>query len=221
MKLVKKNLIAGSLAIFVATGCSSIKSENPLTGEKEISDTATWTAIGATSGAALGGLGGGFGAIVGGAIGAAGGAYYGYSLEDTRAELEEEFVNMGISVNDDNGYINISLNNNLLFGKSDFELTEESLKVLDSLVNTVGKMEQEYYVRVVGHTDTTGTFKHNVSLSETRAKTVAMYLYEKGLTAKSIDYTGMADRKPLFENNSEENMAKNRRVEISIIPVLK
>ena len=220
MKRVTRKFLAVSISLIFMSGCTSMKSENSLTGEKEISDTATWTTIGVTTGAAVGGLGGPVGALVGGAVGAVGGAYYGYSLEETRQALQEEFVDMGVSVNDDNGFVNISFNNDLMFDKGSVNLSEESSKYLNTLISTVGQMEQAYYIKVIGHTDSSGTFKHNVSLSESRAKAVSMYLYNNGLNAKSIDYSGMADKRPLFEGDDEESMTKNRRVEIIIIPVV-
>lgn len=220
MKRVTRNFLAVSISLIFMSGCTSMKSENSLTGEKEISDTATWTTIGATTGAAVGGLGGPAGALIGGAVGGLGGAYYGYSLEETRQALQEEFIDMGVSINDDEGFVNISFNNDLMFDKGSVNLSEESSKHLNTLINTVGQMEQAYYIKVIGHTDSSGTFKHNVSLSESRAKAVSMYLYNNGLNAKSIDYSGMADKRPLFEGDDEESMTKNRRVEIVIIPVV-
>lgn len=72
---------------------------------------------------------------------------------------------------------------------------------------------QHLKLRVVGHTDDTGTRKANKLVSERRAHAVHEYLLGKGLEAERIISEGKGVSNPLLPNDSEENRAKNRRVE--------
>lgn len=63
-----------------------------------------------------------------------------------------------------------------------------------------------------GHTDSSGSEKYNLKLSEKRANSTKIQLISMGIDAQRITATGYGETKPLVENNSAENMAKNRRV---------
>ncbi|MBI3137934.1 MAG: OmpA family protein [Sphingobacteriales bacterium] len=69
-------------------------------------------------------------------------------------------------------------------------------------------------IHVVGHTDNTGVFTSNITLSKSRAKAVKDYLISKGIGAKRLLSDGVASLCPVSTNDTEEGRAKNRRVEI-------
>lgn len=213
-----KKLIFTGLSIALLAGCTSMKQENVLTGETTFTESAKFATLGATSGAALGGIAGAPGALIGAAVGGSVGGYYGFTLDLAAEELAEEIEKMGVEVRDKDGVIHITIQDTMLFEVGEHSLNKKSLEMLNHITETIGKVEEDFFVKVSGHTDNTGEFKFNISLSEMRAKEVAFYLYNNGIGAKSIDYRGFADLKPLVENNSDENKAKNRRVEIQIIP---
>ncbi len=71
---------------------------------------------------------------------------------------------------------------------------------------------------ISGHTALAGTAEERQLLSEERAAAVANYLIELGVQSREHIYTqGFGSRKPLVANTSPDNMAKNRRVEITIL----
>ncbi|AGT42536.1 OmpA family protein [Treponema pedis] len=71
---------------------------------------------------------------------------------------------------------------------------------------------------ISGHTALAGTAEARQTLSEERAAAVANYLIELGVQSREHVYTrGFGGRRPVVPNNSPENMAKNRRVEITIL----
>ena len=70
-----------------------------------------------------------------------------------------------------------------------------------------------------GHTDSTGTPGHNQILSENRARTVGDYLTTQGVSATRIRTQGFAATLPIADNATLEGRAKNRRVEIKIVPI--
>jgi len=68
---------------------------------------------------------------------------------------------------------------------------------------------------IVGHTDNTGTFEHNLRLSMDRATSVVDALAGKhGIAAARLKPYGMASLAPVASNNTEDGKAKNRRVEL-------
>jgi chemotaxis protein MotB len=77
---------------------------------------------------------------------------------------------------------------------------------------------------ISGHTDdvpiSTERFRSNWDLSAARAVSVAHYLLNDHIEAKRVIVQGAADSQPLLPNDTPENRARNRRVEIALeIPV--
>ena len=70
-------------------------------------------------------------------------------------------------------------------------------------------------IHVVGHTDNTGLFASNITLSKARAKAVKDYLMTKGkIAATRLGSDGVGSLCPVATNDTEEGKALNRRVEI-------
>lgn len=70
---------------------------------------------------------------------------------------------------------------------------------------------------ISGHTDNTGDANFNQQLSEQRAKICYDYLISKGIDDHRLVYKGYGDSQPKVSNTSEENRAKNRRIEFKIL----
>ena len=70
-------------------------------------------------------------------------------------------------------------------------------------------------VFIVGHTDSTGAFDHNMSLSKARADAVANALISQhGAAASRLQASGVGPLAPVATNDTEDGRAKNRRVEL-------
>lgn len=69
-------------------------------------------------------------------------------------------------------------------------------------------------VKIIGHTDNIGHEKFNEKLSLKRAESVKKFLVKNGLNEARVTVDGKGMRAPIAENDTEENRAKNRRVEI-------
>ena len=90
------------------------------------------------------------------------------------------------------------------------------------ILDSVAKVFAEYdktNVQITGHTDSTGTLAHNQTLSQKRASAVATYLINRGISASRISAAGMGPSYPVASNDTAAGREKNRRVEISIIPM--
>jgi len=70
-------------------------------------------------------------------------------------------------------------------------------------------------VFIVGHTDNTGTFEHNMKLSLDRATAVVNALVSgHGIAAARLKAVGDGPTAPVASNDTDEGRAKNRRVEL-------
>ncbi|MBK6932760.1 MAG: OmpA family protein [Saprospirales bacterium] len=73
------------------------------------------------------------------------------------------------------------------------------------------------HIQIVGHTDNIGKPDYNKYLSRKRAKSVALFLMENGISARRLRYHGEGESRPVATNDSEEGRFKNRRVEFVIL----
>ncbi|MFT5674188.1 MAG: chemotaxis protein MotB [Paraglaciecola sp.] len=97
-------------------------------------------------------------------------------------------------------------------------LQPQLIPTLEAIANILADMPGQ--VSVSGHTDNRALrnelFEDNLALSATRAIAVARVL-KRNSSLKKIHIVGMADAQPLVDNNSSQNRAINRRVEISVL----
>ena len=105
--------------------------------------------------------------------------------------------------------------NEFLFEVNSFKLKAEHLPELDVLSEYL-LGHPTLRITISGHTDNTGDENKNMKLSAQRAKSVAEYLENKGVTHNSIKYQGLGSSQPVEPNNTESGRSKNRRVEILI-----
>ncbi|URA09941.1 OmpA family protein [Thermospira aquatica] len=105
---------------------------------------------------------------------------------------------------------------NVLFEFDKATIRKEFEKGLDQLAEVLKKYPKLDIV-VSGHTDSIGNPAYNQKLSELRAKAIADYLLQQGISQDRISYIGYGDTRPLVSNATPEGRAKNRRVEIKII----
>lgn len=73
-------------------------------------------------------------------------------------------------------------------------------------------------ILIIGHTDEKGTAEYNQLLSEERARRVAMYLINKGISPGRIRFKGKGASEPLNTADTPEAHEENRRVEFIIEP---
>ncbi len=95
-------------------------------------------------------------------------------------------------------------------------LTADSRYELDNLV-TAMTAYPSLVIEVAGHTDNVGDPAGNLALSAQRAAAVVKYLTDRGVGAGRLKPRGYGDTKPLAENDTDENRAKNRRTEFTIL----
>lgn len=121
-----------------------------------------------------------------------------------------------LSLDAGSGKIIITISGETLFPSGSATLNPTALPQIDGMVDLLTEYE-EYTINIKGHTDNvpiaTRAFPSNWELSAIRATTVLKHLISKGIDPGRLTATGYADIIPLADNSTEENRAKNRRVE--------
>lgn len=92
-------------------------------------------------------------------------------------------------------------------------LKPEAQQIADQIVQLL-KDDSSLKLSIEGHTDNTGDPRKNIQLSKERAQAVVTYLVNEGISSSRLKSNGFGAEKALFANDSEDNKAKNRRVEL-------
>ncbi len=109
----------------------------------------------------------------------------------------------------------------LLFAPGAAELRPEGRAVVQHVAATLRKLAG-YRVIVEGHTDghpiATAAFPSNWELSSVRAARVVRLLADSGVQPARLSAAGYAEWQPIADNEDAEGRARNRRIEVSIVP---
>ena len=88
--------------------------------------------------------------------------------------------------------------------------------LLDEVADVIGKNPQIKKIEVQGHASSEGKEKHNVALSDARAKAVMAYLVKKGVSKDILAAKGYGSSVPLADNKTEAGRETNRRVQFIV-----
>lgn len=208
-----------ALGAALFAGCTT---QNPYTGESQMSNTSKGALIGAGAGAALGLLVGSSdrakGALIGAGVGALAGTGIGYYMDQQDAQLRKELVGTGVQVTRQGNNITLVMPGNVTFDTNSSMLKSSFYPVLDSVTKVV-KEYQKTILLVAGYTDSTGSASYNQLLSEQRAQSVANYIMAQGVNPKRLIVQGFGETHPLASNGTADGRAQNRRVELTLEPL--
>lgn len=101
---------------------------------------------------------------------------------------------------------------NILFHFDRSDLMPSALPVLDSLAQVL-KNYPDMQVEILAYTDSIGSDKYNLELSEKRARAVMQYLVGEGIDPKRLRAIGKGESEAIGNNGTEKGRALNRRVE--------
>jgi outer membrane protein OmpA-like peptidoglycan-associated protein len=135
-----------------------------------------------------------------------------------QAQLDEQLQKLSKIADvkqDDRGTV-ITLSGSVLFASGQASLLGPAMLRLDQVAEALKSVKGGPQITVEGHTDSIGTSEYNQQLSLSRAQVVRDYLVGRGISASRIDAYGFGSSRPLVDNNTPENRANNRRVEIVI-----
>lgn len=106
--------------------------------------------------------------------------------------------------------------NHIYFQTNSAELSKSSETELQQIVNLL-KQNTEVVIEISAHTDDVGSDAYNNDLSQRRAQSVTDFLAGQGIPRKQLVPKGYGESRPLVPNDSDENRAKNRRVEMLVL----
>jgi len=140
--------------------------------------------------------------------------------------LKEEIEAGNAEIVQEGGRVFIKLKDAILFASGESNLNEEGYAVLDR-IGTILRTLRGKQVVIEGHTDDRpigesikGRFPTNWELSTGRALSVLHYFVDRwGLDPALLSAVGYAEFRPVVPNSTEEGRARNRRIEIAILPM--
>ncbi len=220
-----RTLIATSIFALLA-GCAS---NNPYDGQQQgqqgnsSNKTAIYGGLGALGGAVVGAATSskkdrGKGALIGAAVAGAAGAGYGYYVDKQEAELRRSMQGTGIDVQRNGDNLTLVMPGNVTFATDSAAISGNFYGTLNNLAQSFKQYDQNT-IEIVGHTDSTGSYQHNMTLSQRRAQSVADYMRNQGVNGMRMNVRGVGPDQPVADNNSAQGRQQNRRVEINLRPI--
>lgn len=142
------------------------------------------------------------------------------------SELNDEIQKGRIAVKQLKDKLSLSMVDKVLFDSGSSEVKRQGRKVLDTVAEILKKVTDKQ-IRIEGHTDNVAIgpklakkFPTNWELSTARANNVVRYLTEEGgVDPDLLSAAGYSMYRPVAPNDTEEDRAKNRRIEIVLIPI--
>jgi chemotaxis protein MotB len=139
-------------------------------------------------------------------------------FSDVKTFLNRKGVEGVVGAVFDEGKITLRIPGEALYPSGRVQLTDEGRKVIQEVKDYLSKVPDQQ-INIRGFTDDVppgrnSRFEDNWEISSLRAVNVLRYLMQLGIESERMTATGLADLEPLFPNNSPENRARNRRVEL-------
>jgi outer membrane protein OmpA-like peptidoglycan-associated protein len=205
--LFKKSLISVITLSLMFSGCVSTNAEKG-------------AAIGAVAGAVLGKSTSNHKSkrlVWGAAIGAIAGTAIGHYMDEQEQAFRKELSGSGIDVVREGDNLRLIMPANITFAIGQSYISNDFHATLNDIAVVLNKFDKTL-LSIEGHTDSAGAKTFNQNLSEQRAQGVKNYLVNQQITGTRLKTTGFGEDMALVSNDTEANRAKNRRVEIQIIP---
>jgi outer membrane protein OmpA-like peptidoglycan-associated protein len=221
MKTIIQKLTLMILAIVLISGLNSCKATQNANNKQK------GAVIGAAGGAILGaiignntgkkGSGGELGAVIGGVVGGTAGVLIGNKMDKQAQKIEEEVPGAKVERIDDAIVVTFDENSGVYFDTNKYDINSDSSTLLNKLASILVEYP-DTNVLVVGHTDSTGTNEYNMTLSKNRANAVTNFFIRNGLGSTRFTTKWFGEDQPIADNSTLDGRAKNRRVNLAIVP---
>lgn len=181
--------------------------------------TTTGAGIGALAGAVLSSATGGnagTGAVVGAGIGALGTYIWSRHMDEQKRAMEQATQGTGVSVvQTADNQLKLDIPSDISFDTGSAVVKPNLRPILDRFADGL-RNNPRAEVRIVGHTDSTGSDAVNNPLSQDRAASTRDYLVARGVPFDRFMVEGRGSHQPVAGNDTAEGRARNRRVEIFV-----
>jgi outer membrane protein OmpA-like peptidoglycan-associated protein len=193
-----------SAAAVLLTGCATATQEQKGAG--------TGAVIGAVAGQILGRDS--KSTAIGAGLGALGGYIWSKNMEDKKRAMEQATAGTGTVVTQTaDNQLKLSIPNDISFDTGRADIKANLRPILDQFAQGLSQ-QPSMEVRIVGHTDNTGSDAINNPLSVNRAQSARDYLVARGVSSARIAIDGRGSREPIADNGSADGRARNRRIDI-------
>jgi chemotaxis protein MotB len=150
------------------------------------------------------------------------------TYEDLQKKLEKEIQEGKIQLKEMKDRLTMTMVDKILFPSGSADISKDGKLVLDKVIEILKDIKDKR-IEVEGHTDNVriysaikAKYPTNWELSTARATQVVRYLQEQGgIDPTLLSATGYSEYQPVVPNDTAEDKAKNRRIEIVLLPLLK
>lgn len=142
-------------------------------------------------------------------------------IRDLEGNIVGLRLSYGVEVSEEEGMALVRISDNVLFPSGSADLSPGGLELLQGIADLL--KETRHNVRIEGHTDNvpirTARYPSNWELSTARAVNVLRYFSEQeGMPSGRLSAAGFGEFRPVKDNDTEDHRARNRRVELFILP---
>lgn len=194
-------VVAGSIGL---SGCANMTETQR--------NAAIGAGLGSLAGVALGDSKGA--AVVGAGVGALGGYVWTKHMADKKAAMESATAGSGVAVTQTaDNQLKLNIPSDISFDSGRYDIKPQLRPILDQFGAGLNN-QPNTEIRIVGHTDSTGSDSVNNPLSISRAASARDHLVTAGVDGRRIQIEGRGSREPVADNQTEAGREKNRRIEI-------
>jgi chemotaxis protein MotB len=146
------------------------------------------------------------------------------TYEDLLEKMKTEISKGQVTISELKGKLTVNMVDSILFDSGKAEVKQGGLEVLRKVISIL-KDVMDKSIRIEGHTDNVQIigalakrYPTNWELSSARAINVARYLQEQGIDPGLLSAVAYGEWNPVGDNDTQEGKAKNRRIEIILVP---
>ena len=146
------------------------------------------------------------------------------TYESLLEKMKSEISQGQVTISELKGKLTVNMIDSILFDSGKAEVKKGGLEILGKVVSIL-KDVNDKSIRIEGHTDNVQIsralaprYPTNWELSAARAINVTRYLQGQGVDPANLSAVAYGEWKPVAGNDTEEGRAKNRRIEIILVP---
>ena len=146
------------------------------------------------------------------------------TYESLLEKMKSEISKGQVTISELKGKLTVNMVDSILFDSGKAEVKKGGLEILGKVISIL-KDVKDKAIRIEGHTDNVQISRNlaqryptNWELSAARAINVARYLQDEGIDPGQLSAVAYGEWKPVATNDTAEGKAKNRRIEINLVP---
>ena len=146
------------------------------------------------------------------------------TYESLLEKMKSEISKGQVTISELKGKLTVNMVDSILFDSGKAEVKKGGLEILGKVISIL-KDVNDKAIRIEGHTDNVQIvgvlakrYPTNWELSAARAINVARHLQDQGIDPGQLSAVAYGEWKPVATNDTAEGKAKNRRIEIILVP---